>query len=191
MLRTAGERLLTGRITASKALSGGDLSELLLVTMEDGRKAVLKGGPKPRTEAAMLEAISGSGAPTPAVLGVDDELSPSNGSPRTKIGKRPGEALGERSRRFTRGREPIMAGRILMPSAMWPSTTVRRAIGRASSPSEGSWCMCPTSPPIWPGGSKSSVQPSMTDCPRPQGPRFCMGIAGRAISSSRRDALRG
>ena len=73
MLRTAGERLLTGRISASKALSGGDLSELFLVTMEDGRKAVLKGGPKPRTEAAMLEAISDSGAPAPAVLGVDDE----------------------------------------------------------------------------------------------------------------------
>ncbi|WP_273505234.1 fructosamine kinase family protein [Fulvimarina manganoxydans] len=73
-LAAAGERLLGGRITASKSLSGGDLSALLLVTMEDGRKAVLKGGPAPRTEGSMLEVIAKTGAPAPAVLAVDDDV---------------------------------------------------------------------------------------------------------------------
>lgn len=44
------------------------------VTLADGRIAVVKGGPAPRTEAAMLAAIRAAGAPAPAVLAVADDL---------------------------------------------------------------------------------------------------------------------
>jgi fructosamine-3-kinase len=48
-------------------LSGGDLSEVLLVHRGDGRKSVAKGGPSVGTEAAMLRALAKAGAPAPAV----------------------------------------------------------------------------------------------------------------------------
>ena len=64
--------LLGGRLADARALAGGNLSDCVLLRLEDGREAVAKSGPAPRTEAAMLEAIRGSGAPAPAVLAVDD-----------------------------------------------------------------------------------------------------------------------
>lgn len=53
--------------------------------LADGRKAIVKNGPAPTTEAAMLRAIAASGAPAPAVLAVSDEalvieLLPTGGS---------------------------------------------------------------------------------------------------------------
>ncbi|HEX8668160.1 MAG TPA: fructosamine kinase family protein [Allosphingosinicella sp.] len=48
-------------------LSGGDLSEVLLVQRADGRKSVAKGGPAVGTEAAMLRTLAKAGAPAPAV----------------------------------------------------------------------------------------------------------------------------
>ncbi|MDC7985830.1 fructosamine kinase family protein, partial [Rhodoplanes sp. TEM] len=39
----------------------------------DGRTAIVKGSPAPRTEAAMLRAIAAAGAPAPAVLAASDE----------------------------------------------------------------------------------------------------------------------
>jgi fructosamine-3-kinase len=47
-------------------LAGGDLSEVLLVPRETG-DLVAKGGPSVATEAAMLRALAGAGAPAPAV----------------------------------------------------------------------------------------------------------------------------
>jgi fructosamine-3-kinase len=52
-------------------MSGGDLSEVVALALDDGREAIVKGGPSPATEAAMLEAIAATGAPAPAVLGSD------------------------------------------------------------------------------------------------------------------------
>jgi fructosamine-3-kinase len=66
--------ILGGRLAAVSHLSGGSLSDVLRLRLEDGREAVVKGGPAPRTEAAMLNAIRASGAPAPKVLAVDDTV---------------------------------------------------------------------------------------------------------------------
>lgn len=50
-------------------LSGGDLSEVLLLRRPDGRCTVAKGGPAVATEAAMLRALAGAGVPAAAVEG--------------------------------------------------------------------------------------------------------------------------
>jgi fructosamine-3-kinase len=48
-------------------LTGGDLSEVLLVRRGDGRLSVAKGGPAVATEAAMLRALAAAGLPAPMV----------------------------------------------------------------------------------------------------------------------------
>jgi fructosamine-3-kinase len=53
-------------------LSGGSLSEVLLVPRPDGRMSVAKGGAAVGTEAAMLRALAGAGVPAPAVEGEHD-----------------------------------------------------------------------------------------------------------------------
>ena len=70
--RAAG--LLGGRLSRSSRLAGGDLSEVVAIGLDDGREAVVKGGPAPRTEARMLAAIRAAGAAAPAVLAVDDSV---------------------------------------------------------------------------------------------------------------------
>ena len=54
---------------AISRLAGGDLSEVLLVRRLDGRLTVAKSGPAAATEAAMLRALAGAGAPVPLVEG--------------------------------------------------------------------------------------------------------------------------
>lgn len=71
-LAARGAALLGGRLARVRPLSGGDLSEIVQIVLTDGRAAVVKSGPAPRTEAAMLAAIAAAGAPVPAVLAVDD-----------------------------------------------------------------------------------------------------------------------
>ena len=61
------------------------LSSPAACELDDGRDAIVKNGPAPKTEAAMLRAIAASGAPAPAVLAVSDEalvieLLPAGGS---------------------------------------------------------------------------------------------------------------
>lgn len=72
-LAEAGAALLGGRLARAEPMPGGDLSGIVLIGLADGREAVVKSGPAPRVEAAMLEAIAASGAPAPAVLAVDDD----------------------------------------------------------------------------------------------------------------------
>lgn len=48
-------------------LSGGDLSEILLVRRNDGHPSVVKGGAAISTEIAMLRAIAAAGLPTPHI----------------------------------------------------------------------------------------------------------------------------
>lgn len=48
-------------------LSGGDLSEVLLVPRPNGRVSVAKGGAVAPAEAAMLRGLAGAGVPAPAV----------------------------------------------------------------------------------------------------------------------------
>jgi fructosamine-3-kinase len=64
--------LLGGALARSDPLAGGDLSQVIRVTLRDGRIAIVKGGPAPRTEAAMLAAIAAAGTPAPNVLAVSE-----------------------------------------------------------------------------------------------------------------------
>ncbi len=54
--------LLGGKLRSVKALHGGCLSQILLITLSDGREAIVKSGGASRTEADMLRAIGASGA---------------------------------------------------------------------------------------------------------------------------------
>lgn len=53
-------------------LSGGDLSEVLLLRRPDGRCTVAKGGAAVGAEAAMLRVLAGAGIPVPTVEGEHD-----------------------------------------------------------------------------------------------------------------------
>lgn len=84
-LAFTGAAMLGGRLTVAHSLGGGDLSEIVRITLADGRSAIVKSGPAPPTEAAMLRAIAAAGAPAPAVLAVNDaalviEVLPTDGS---------------------------------------------------------------------------------------------------------------
>lgn len=84
-LARAGAALLGGRLVEARPLGGGDLSEIVRITLADGRTALVKSGPAPRTEAVMLQAIRAAGVPAPAVLAAGDdalviEVLPAGGS---------------------------------------------------------------------------------------------------------------
>lgn len=53
-----------------RPLHGGDLSNVTLITLPDGDRAVAKEGPVVAREARMLAAIAAAGAPVPRVLGL-------------------------------------------------------------------------------------------------------------------------
>ncbi len=55
-------------------LSGGDLSEVLLVPRADGRSAVAKGGGQVAAEADMLRTLAAAGVPVPAVEAEFDDI---------------------------------------------------------------------------------------------------------------------
>ncbi len=73
-LAEAGAELLGGVLSQERALAGGDLSQIVHITLADGREAIVKSGPAPGAEAAMLMAIAATGAPAPAVLAVSREV---------------------------------------------------------------------------------------------------------------------
>ncbi len=80
----SGAALLGGILRDAKPVHGGCLSEILLITLSDGREAIVKAGGAARIEAAMLKAIAAAGAPAPKVYAVRDgiivmEAMPSHG----------------------------------------------------------------------------------------------------------------
>ncbi|MEX6508260.1 fructosamine kinase family protein [Jiella sp. M17.18] len=84
-LAERGAALMGGTLRTSGASGGGSLSDLVTIRLGDGRRAVVKTGPNPRIEAAMLRAIRAAAAPAPEVYGADEtalaiELLPSDGS---------------------------------------------------------------------------------------------------------------
>ncbi|UWQ25887.1 fructosamine kinase family protein [Leisingera aquaemixtae] len=62
--------LLGAEVAGARPLHGGDLSEVQLLSLSDGRRVVAKTGPLVAAEAAMLRAIRAAGVPAPEVLGV-------------------------------------------------------------------------------------------------------------------------
>jgi fructosamine-3-kinase len=83
-LAEVGAALLGGIIQDAHVLRGGSLSEIVRISLADGRQAIVKSAPQARAEAVMLATIAASGAPAPAVLAVSDrvlvlELMPAEG----------------------------------------------------------------------------------------------------------------
>lgn len=64
--------LLSDCVRDVTPLSGGDLAEVVAVTLGSGRAVVAKAGSAARTEAAMLRAIAAAGVPAPEVVAADD-----------------------------------------------------------------------------------------------------------------------
>jgi fructosamine-3-kinase len=84
-LAEQGVALLGGSLIDALPLTGGDVSQIVRIKLDDGREAVVKGGSYARAEADMLRAIAASGAPTPRVLAASEsalvlEAMPSDGS---------------------------------------------------------------------------------------------------------------
>ena len=56
-LAEIGAALIGGALHHAEAIHGGDLSAILKIELSDGREAIVKNGPAPKIEAAMLRAI--------------------------------------------------------------------------------------------------------------------------------------
>lgn len=61
-------------VVRQQPLHGGDLSEVTLVELADGRRVVAKQGPMVAREARMLRAITSAGVPAPEMLGLAGEV---------------------------------------------------------------------------------------------------------------------
>lgn len=73
-LAEAGAALLGQPLGRVLAWHGGSLSQVVHVALADGSESIVKNGPSPMTEAAMLRAIAESGAPAPRVLAANRDL---------------------------------------------------------------------------------------------------------------------
>jgi len=72
-LAQSGAALLGGVLRRTDVLGGGSLSQIVRIALCDGREAIVKNGPAPLIEAAMLGAIAASGAPAPKVLAASSQ----------------------------------------------------------------------------------------------------------------------
>jgi fructosamine-3-kinase len=66
-------RLLGRRVASVQRVSGGDLSAVFRVTLQDGARLIAKRAATAVSEAGMLRAIAATGAPAPAVRIAEDE----------------------------------------------------------------------------------------------------------------------
>jgi fructosamine-3-kinase len=66
--------LLRASPVRAEPLAGGFMGPVLRLAFSDGRSVVAKGGASPPREAEMLRALTAAGAPTPAVLAVDERV---------------------------------------------------------------------------------------------------------------------
>ena len=190
-LAEAGAVLLGGKLSRSEALGGGSLSQIVRIVLSDGREAIVKNGPSPKTEAAMLQAIAASGVPAPAVLGVSDEALviaclPSDGSLT-----RGWASLGAHSLCCTGQKASAMVGRKTMLLRRFRSKTAGAITGRAFGRSGACWCMSPIFRRRWRTASKRSPPILPTVC-RHARRRLCfMAICGAATCWSREVRLAG
>lgn len=99
-LDRAVEACLGAAIRQSTRLHGGDLSDVYLLRLSDGRQVVAKEGALVATEARMLHAIRDAGAFTPDVLGVDAQVLLLEALPEASATQASWEALGESLRRL-------------------------------------------------------------------------------------------
>ncbi|KQP14672.1 fructosamine kinase family protein [Methylobacterium sp. Leaf93] len=70
-LAERGAALLGRRLVRADPMSGGNLSGLVRILLDDGSAAIVKDGPDPPAEAGMLRAIRAAGIPAPEVFAAD------------------------------------------------------------------------------------------------------------------------
>jgi fructosamine-3-kinase len=70
-LAERGAALLGRRLARAEPMSGGNLSGLVRIVLDDDSAAIVKDGPDPLAEAGMLRAIRAAGIPAPEVLAAD------------------------------------------------------------------------------------------------------------------------
>lgn len=73
-LAVRGAKLLGGTLAQTIPMGGGSLSQIVRIRLTDGREAIVKTGPAPVEEAAMLAALRAAGAPAPEPLAADDNI---------------------------------------------------------------------------------------------------------------------
>ncbi|WP_116132245.1 fructosamine kinase family protein [Tropicimonas sp. IMCC34043] len=73
-LNAAARAVLGEAAVRCAPMNGGDLSDVVLITLASGQRAVAKTGPFVAREARMLQTIRDAGAPAPAVLGLHGDI---------------------------------------------------------------------------------------------------------------------
>ncbi|WP_068115533.1 fructosamine kinase family protein [Tropicimonas marinistellae] len=122
----------------ARALHGGDLSEVLLLTWADGSRVVAKLGPLVAREARMLSVMRDAGAPAPEVLGCDGDVLFLEALSETQATRGAWQALGAGLRRLHAFRgagygwaESYAFGTVTIPNAPcpdWPSFWAERRL---------------------------------------------------------------
>lgn len=92
--------LLGTEVLRARPLHGGDLSEVQLLSLSDGRHVMAKTGPLVAAEASMLRAIRDAGAPAPEVLGVANGVLLMEALEETAASAKGWQALGESLRQL-------------------------------------------------------------------------------------------
>lgn len=130
--------LLGAEVSRARPLHGGDLSEVQLLSLSDGRRVAAKTGPLVAAEAAMLRAIRAAGVPAPQVLGVADHVLLMEALEETSASADGWQALGGALRQLhsVTGRqygwsEDYAFGAVKIPNAPlpdWPEFWARRRL---------------------------------------------------------------
>jgi hypothetical protein len=182
-LAEAGAVLLGGAIREAQVLHCGDLSQIVRVSLADGRKAIVKSAPQARAEAAMLAAIAASGAPAPAVLAVNGKVLVLEVMPAGGALDAAWPAWARWLRRFITRKDRATAGQKTMHSVRLRSQITGRMTGQASGRSIACVCILPVSRPFWRAASKRSRPVCRTGCRRGPHPRSFMATCGAAMCS--------
>ncbi|OBY24246.1 fructosamine kinase family protein [Leisingera sp. JC1] len=130
--------LLGAEVSRTRPLHGGDLSEVQLLSLSDGRRVVAKSGPLVAAEAAMLRAIRDAGAPAPEVLGVAGQVLLMQALEETGAGAMGWQALGHALRQLHSATGPHFGwaedyafGPVAIPNAplqSWPDFWASRRL---------------------------------------------------------------
>ncbi|WP_027173356.1 fructosamine kinase family protein [Methylobacterium sp. 10] len=92
-LAERGAALLGRRLARAEPVSGGSLSGLVRIVLDDGSASIVKDGPDPLAEAGMLRAIHAAGIPAPEVFAADartlviEPLPAAGGNADTDLGR--------------------------------------------------------------------------------------------------------
>ena len=185
-LAKAGAALLGGELRRTHSLGGGCLSQIAHIYLTDGREAIVKSGPAPQTEAAMLKAIAASGAPALAVLAVSGEVLVLEVMPAGGSLSGAWADLGSVAARLhsAKGQSLWLGGRLRFRSRRHRQRLGWTA-GRSSGRSEGCSRIAATSLQLWPGAWRRSPRTFRTGCRRTHRPPCFTATCGAGTSLPR------